>query len=218
MQDKKLLYFEDYNIGDEFYPESYTFTEEKIIDFAKEYDPRPIHIDKEAAKASRFGDIIASGKHTSIACWGQWVKEGIDMDGLVCGVSIDWNKWLKPVYANEKLDITIRVVDKKVRVEGKDGFIVFQMLVTNPKGELALDYGATTLVEYSKEAANHDQNTDEIVEDLEVGEEELVVDEMINEPTHDPGLVNEVDMGLQTDPVVGDHFTPGTKNVDGFKI
>jgi acyl dehydratase len=40
-------------------------TEEEIIDFARRYDPQPFHLDHEAAKASHFGGLVASGWMTS---------------------------------------------------------------------------------------------------------------------------------------------------------
>ena len=44
------MYLEDYIIGKTYPLEETSFTEEEIIKFAKEFDPRPIHLDKEAAK------------------------------------------------------------------------------------------------------------------------------------------------------------------------
>ena len=46
------MYFEDYKIGQIFDQEieSLSFNEDELIEYAKKYDPRPIHIDKEVAK------------------------------------------------------------------------------------------------------------------------------------------------------------------------
>jgi acyl dehydratase len=40
---------------------SVTPTREEIIAFANQFDPQPFHLDDEAAKASGFGALCASG-------------------------------------------------------------------------------------------------------------------------------------------------------------
>jgi acyl dehydratase len=44
----RLLYAEDLVVGQRFELGSYTISEEEIVGFAKQYDPVPIHTDKEA--------------------------------------------------------------------------------------------------------------------------------------------------------------------------
>ena len=58
------LYFDDFEIGQRFTTRGITLTESLIIDFAMRYDPQPFHIDVEAAKASNYGGLIASGFQT----------------------------------------------------------------------------------------------------------------------------------------------------------
>lgn len=40
------MYLEDYKIGQEFKIESAKVDEKEMVEFAKEYDPRPFHIEK----------------------------------------------------------------------------------------------------------------------------------------------------------------------------
>ena len=59
-------YFEDFAVGQ-------TFTSAKplrvdkadIFDFARKYDPQPIHLDEAAARQSIFQGLSASGWHTA---------------------------------------------------------------------------------------------------------------------------------------------------------
>lgn len=147
------MYFEDYEVGMVFDKEiePISFTEEELIAFAKKFDPRPIHIDKVAAAKSRFGRIIASGSFANMAFWAQWVKTGIDSDGLVAGVSVDEGKWIKPIYADTIYHIKVTTIGKKVRREGKDGFVSQKLVAYNPKGDPVLEYTATALVNFRKE-------------------------------------------------------------------
>jgi acyl dehydratase len=57
-------YFEDFIPGSVIPLGQRTVTEEEIIHFAQQFDPQSFHVDKEAAKASIFGGVIASGWHT----------------------------------------------------------------------------------------------------------------------------------------------------------
>ena len=63
-----MKFFEDVQTGDTADLGSYTFTPDAIRAFASQFDPQPFHLDEEAAKASHFGGLIASGWHVS-AIW-----------------------------------------------------------------------------------------------------------------------------------------------------
>jgi acyl dehydratase len=58
-------YFEDYVAGSvhEFGPIGVKAQE--VLDFGRRFVPLPYHIDKEAAKKSIYGRVIASGWHTA---------------------------------------------------------------------------------------------------------------------------------------------------------
>ena len=59
-----MNYFEDAEIDRCIvFPETYRLTEENIVAMGREWDPIPIHVDREAAKASIFGGLVASTVH-----------------------------------------------------------------------------------------------------------------------------------------------------------
>ena len=59
-----MKYFEDAEIGKALvFPGRYTLTEDNILEMGREWDPIPIHTDKEAARETIFGDIVASTVH-----------------------------------------------------------------------------------------------------------------------------------------------------------
>jgi acyl dehydratase len=62
------MWWEDVELGVTTELGSYTFTEAEMIRFSRAYDPQPFHVDPEAAKASFYGGIIASGWHVC-AVW-----------------------------------------------------------------------------------------------------------------------------------------------------
>jgi acyl dehydratase len=49
------LYFEDVEVGASYTAGPYLVTKTEIIQFAKQYDPMPSHIDEEVAARTIFG-------------------------------------------------------------------------------------------------------------------------------------------------------------------
>ena len=60
----ELLHFEDFTVGRTFDCGPYHVTKEEIVEYAREFDPQPHHLDEEAAKKSILGGLAASGWHT----------------------------------------------------------------------------------------------------------------------------------------------------------
>lgn len=60
----QYVYFEDFSPGRTWDWGEYTVTKEEIVSFASMYDPQPFHLDEDAALASVFQSLTASGVHT----------------------------------------------------------------------------------------------------------------------------------------------------------
>jgi acyl dehydratase len=59
-----MLYFEDLQVGDTRMSGAHELREQEIIDFARQWDPQPWHVDREAAARSPMMGITASSCHT----------------------------------------------------------------------------------------------------------------------------------------------------------
>lgn len=57
------FYFEDIVIGAEHWSSAATLEREEMIAFARQWDPLPLHLDDEAARASGFEGITTSGSY-----------------------------------------------------------------------------------------------------------------------------------------------------------
>ena len=102
----------------------HTFTRDEIVRFASRYDPQRFHMDDEAAKASIFGGLCASGWHTvsiwmrlNVMCGRQALVEATGYDGppVVFGPSpgVRDLSWLRPVYAGETIRYSSTVEGKR---------------------------------------------------------------------------------------------------------
>lgn len=117
------LFFEEIAIGDKCVLGSHTFSSEEIIRFARKYDPQGFHLSEEAATASEFGRLCASGWHTAsvfmktLVAKTQELEAGAHANGAVIakrGPSPGFEdlKWLKPVYAGDTITYSNVVTGK----------------------------------------------------------------------------------------------------------
>jgi acyl dehydratase len=107
-------YFEDLTVGETVDLGTHCFSAEDIKAFARLYDPQPFHLDEDAAKASHFGALCASGWHTA-AIWmklvvghheqasRQAIKDGRRPARLGPSPGFTDLQWIRPVYAGDVL-------------------------------------------------------------------------------------------------------------------
>ena len=106
-------YFEDLIIGTRSSFGSYHVTREEVIEFAGRYDPQAFHLSDEAAAATHFGRLSASGWHTCAMVMAMMVEnlKASDQAGLG-SPGLDELRWLKPVYPGDTLRCEIELYEK----------------------------------------------------------------------------------------------------------
>ena len=108
---RKVYYFEDLTPGTVLEFGDFEMTEEEIVGFARRYDPQPFHLDREAAKASIFGGLCASGWNTTAVMMRMWVDNMMSPEASLGSPGIDELRWLKPVFPGDRLRCRIKVLD-----------------------------------------------------------------------------------------------------------
>jgi acyl dehydratase len=137
MATEKKWHFEDFEVGQSIAVGTRTVSEEEIIAFAKQFDPQPFHVDKDAAAHSIFGGIIASGWHTCGMIM-RLMVDGFLADSTSMGSpGVDEIRWLKPVRGGDTLSVTTTIVDLKPSASKNDRGVVWtEWRATNQHGEL----------------------------------------------------------------------------------
>jgi acyl dehydratase len=132
----KHWYFEDFHPGQEIDLGQRTVSEDEIVAFAREFDPQPFHVDHDAAAASIYGGVIASGWHTCS------MMMRMVVDGLMCSASsmgspgLESVRWLQPVRAGDTLHVRYLTVNVKASASKPDRGVVWSRWVaTNQRGE-----------------------------------------------------------------------------------
>lgn len=88
-------------------------TRDAVIAFAAEFDPQPFHLDDEAAEASLFGRLSASGWHTC-AMTMRMICDDHLLDAASLGSpGIDSLRWTKPVYPGDTLSVRLEVLEAR---------------------------------------------------------------------------------------------------------
>ncbi len=106
-------YWEDMQAGHVRQLGSITPTREEIIAFATQFDPQPFHLDDEAAKASVFGALCASGWHTCSMAMRLMVTNFTQQAASLGSPGLENIKWLKPVLPNDTLSLQSTVLETR---------------------------------------------------------------------------------------------------------
>jgi len=106
------LYFEDAEIGMTSKAGPYLVSKEEIVQFAKQYDPAPRHLDEEAAARSIFGGLTASSAHTFSIFISLTPKLQPRLH-VLAGMGWDELRLPNPVRPGDELDLELIVLEKR---------------------------------------------------------------------------------------------------------
>jgi len=77
----RTFFLDDLSVGQRFSSSSHTVDAAQIKAFAAQFDPQPFHLDGEAARATLFGGLAASGWHTAAITMKLLVAKSARRDG-----------------------------------------------------------------------------------------------------------------------------------------
>jgi acyl dehydratase len=103
------LYLEDISVGDRFSGGALAVTPETIKTFAREFDPQPFHTDEEAAKATFFAGLAASGWHTAAMTMRLLAEFGPQISGGTIGGSAEI-AWPQPTRPGDVLHVECEIL------------------------------------------------------------------------------------------------------------
>jgi len=108
-----MRYWEDFAAGSVLRLSDYEMTREEIVDFGRRWDPQVFHVDEEAAAASSFGSLVASGWHTVCALMRLYVDEVLLDSASMGSPGLEDIRWLAPVRPGDVLQATVEVVETR---------------------------------------------------------------------------------------------------------
>lgn len=131
-------WFDEWQLGDRIDHEiRRTVTEtDNLLFSAMTYNPQPLHIDLEAAKASEFGQILVNGTFTFALMIGLSVSD-TTLGTLVANLGYDKVVMPKPVFIGDTLRADSEVMTlKESRSRPNAGIVTFQHRALNQRDEV----------------------------------------------------------------------------------
>lgn len=129
------LFLDELSVGQRFASGKVTVGEAEIKEFAGAYDPQPFHLDEEAARASLFGGLAASGWHTAALTMRLLVDGGLPLAGGIIGASGEL-AWPRPVRPGDVLRVESEVLAvKPSRSRADRGLATVRSTTLNQKDE-----------------------------------------------------------------------------------
>jgi acyl dehydratase len=111
----KLVTFEDLPEGAVFWAEEVVADAGAMVDYARQYDPWPFHVDADAAKQTSFGGLVASAGYT-FSLWCRALHSIIRTPGAEWAFLGGYDlhvKLLQPVRPGDRLRLKVSISGKR---------------------------------------------------------------------------------------------------------
>ena len=136
-------YGDDFNVGDVYTTASITVTETHVVNWAcLTMDFYPLHMDKEYAEKTPFGERIAHGPLIFGMAVGLVGMAGFAGDSAIAWLGADNMKMLGPVRIGDTITVVVEVMDKQETSSPEKGVQTWRYSVKNQRDEkvMVFDY------------------------------------------------------------------------------
>jgi acyl dehydratase len=108
------LTFDDLTPGRVFELGTTVVDRDEMVAFARRFDPQPFHVDEDAAKASLFGGLAASGWFTAGLWMRLYVDEVLNNAASLGSPGGEEVAWPAPVFAGDELRASMEILDARI--------------------------------------------------------------------------------------------------------
>lgn len=130
-------YLEDFAPGQVYAGTTRAHVEpERIKSFAAEFDPQAFHLDQDAAAASLFKGLAASGWHTAALTMRLLVESDLKPAGGIVGAGFDELRWPLPVRPGDQLRVESEILEvRPLKSRADMGIVKMRTTTLNQRGE-----------------------------------------------------------------------------------
>ncbi|MBU6257943.1 MAG: MaoC family dehydratase [Burkholderiales bacterium] len=107
------FYWEDFPIGQQRDFGAMPVRREAVLEFARQFDPQPFHLDDDAARDSLFGALCASGWHTCAMAMRLMCDEYLLESASLGSPGIESLRWQRPVFPGDTLAMHLEVIESR---------------------------------------------------------------------------------------------------------
>jgi len=132
-----MRYLEDFAAGQVYRGASRARVEpDGIKKFAAEFDPQPFHLNEDAARASLFQGLAASGWHTAAITMRLLVDSDLKPAGGIIGAGFDELRWPAPVRPGDELRVESEILEvRPLKSRADRGVVKVRTTTLNQRGE-----------------------------------------------------------------------------------
>ncbi|CAB1369568.1 MaoC/PaaZ C-terminal domain-containing protein [Denitratisoma oestradiolicum] len=143
---RKLVWLDDIQPGYLYRVGPIKISEASIIDFARQWDPLPLHVAPIKAKHSPYGGLIASGAHT-YAVYLQLCHQRQEQLAVLAALSIQQMNFPHPVRPGDQLHLEGHCLScRPSRSRPDRGVAEFHSKLTNQEGQIVLSLTQSVLL------------------------------------------------------------------------
>jgi len=140
-------YFEDYTPGAVYEYGYVTVSEAEILDFARVFDPQPIHVDPAFAAQGPFHGLIASGWHTAGIMMRLIVDHYLSRVASLASPGVDELRWPAPLRPGDSVRLRVTTVEaRRSRSKPDRGLVRTQAELITQNDETVLTLTAMNLL------------------------------------------------------------------------
>ena len=136
-------YGNDFKVGETFTTAAITVTETHVVNWAGlTMDFYPIHVDREYAAKTQFGERLAHGPMIFALAVGLVSMSGYGGDSVIAWLGADNMRMLAPVKIGGTIKVTTEVLDQMPTKDPVKGIQTWRYTVTNQRDEkvMVFDY------------------------------------------------------------------------------
>lgn len=145
-QARRGLYFEDFEVGQEFSTPARTVTQTDIVNFAcLSGDFNDVHTNFEYCKTTPFGEPIAHGPLVYAIMGGLQYASGINDGTVLALLQIDGWRMLSPVKHGDTIRMMSKVIEKQETSKPDRGVVSFERRCVKHDGTIAQEMRASIM-------------------------------------------------------------------------
>ncbi|NJD33038.1 MAG: hypothetical protein FIB04_14260 [Gammaproteobacteria bacterium] len=134
---------DDFKVGDRYRTHGITVTEAHVVGWAGlTGDFYPLHMDREYAARTQFGERLAHGPMIFALAVGLVAQAGFAGEAAIAWLGVDGMRMLAPVKIGDTVRVEVLVKDTRVTRDPRKGVQVWEYSVLNQREErvLVFDY------------------------------------------------------------------------------
>jgi acyl dehydratase len=138
--------FEDFPVGSRFVSANHTVSAEAIVEFARQFDPQPIHLDSAATDKGLLGGLAASGWQTAAISMRLFI-DMMQVEGGIIGRAIDELRWPAAVHPGDRIRVEIEIHEARLS-KSKPGYglIRYRSLTKNQDDQVVQSFIALAIL------------------------------------------------------------------------